>query len=472
MKRILVKLFCAYSFILLHGGLESSLQASTTKYVHYNSAIGDVHPAFFNGQLYMYYLSTDGTYQSSLLRSNNLVTFAPTTITTDPLAAPYSVLNVFKKPTSDEYISYHGATNVVSNGILKGSSSTNLINWSLMGNAATVPEPIKLYYEIRDPYVFWNADRNNYWAVRAARELQNGTWEFLYYTSTDLTNWVDHGTLYKAPDVYNTIECPQLFKMGNYWYLIYSLNNGSVGKPQFYYSTKLEGSWKQVCCADNSLDGSDLCAAQVVKVNSKWLLYGWTPSKDIETIGYQEWGGILCLPREIIQNEDGTLNTRLESTVSTLIRGSSLGTSAPFTLTTTSTTVPTYQTLSGSRARFDMTIKFQVLSGAKALGVEFLTGTTKIRAEFSQQKFSIITSGSTNTIHSFIQLPLSVDVHTLRVISDDDVLECFVDDQFSLAAMVSKNISNATVKPYVINGSVTFSEFQIFALNNTNSILQ
>ena len=198
-------------------------------------------------------------------------------------------------------------------------------------------------------------------------------------------------------------------------------------------------------------------------------MYGWIPSADVETIGYQEWGGIICLPRELIQNEDGTLNTRLESTVSTLIRGSSLGTSAPFTLTSASTTVPTYQTLSGLRTRFDMSIKFQVLSGAKALGIEFLTGLTKIHVEFSQQKLMISTG---TTIHSSINLPLATGVHTLRVISDDDVLECFVDDQFSLAAMVSKNISNATVKPYVINGSVIFSEFQIFALNNTNTIPQ
>lgn len=443
---------------------------STTKYVHYNGLVGDVHPAYFNGQLYMYYLLTGGTYQTTLLKSNNLVTYTPTPIVTDPSLNPYSVLYVFKKPNINEYVSYYAGSNHVSNGILVGSKSTNLINWNFMGNSTTVLNPLKTYQELRDPFVFWNSDRNNYWAIRSAWETTTSTWEFLYYTSSDLTNWVDKGTLYKTKDVYDRIECPQMFKMGNYWYMLYSVWIAGVGRPQYYYSTQPEGPWTQVCCAENTLDGSDNCAAQVVQVNSKFLLYGWIPSADVETIGYQEWGGTICLPRELTQNEDGTLNTRLESTVSTLIRGASLATSAPFTLTSASTTLPTYQTLPGTRTKFDMTIKFQVLSGAKALGVEFLVGTKKIRAEFSQQKLSVITSGTSTITHSSLQLPLSIGVHTLRVISDDDVLECFVDDQFSLAAMVSANISAATIKPYVINGSVAFSEFQIFALNNTNAI--
>lgn len=444
---------------------------SIPKYVHTSSFVGDVHPVYFNGQLYMYYLKTGGNYQSALFKSNNLVTFSNTNIKTDPLAAPYSVLYVFQKPNSNDYISYYSATvqGGFPNGVMKGSVSTDLLNWSLMGSTTTVQEPIKKYYHLKDPYVFWNKDKNNYWAVRSGKETANGTWEFLYYTSNDLKNWQDRGTLYKTKDVYGPIECPQMFKLGDYWYLLYSEYSNRVGKPQYFYSIQPEGPWQKVD-GDNSLDGSDNCAAQIVEVNGKCLLYGWIPSSDTETIGFQ-WGGPITLARELYNVPNGRLFSKLESSVSNLIRGEKLyGKNEVVNLTSTNTTAVT-NSITGLYKRFDMSTNFTISLNVEAVGVFFEipngSGITQIRVELSEQYLSVKTGTFT---HSTIYLPLSTGTHTLRVISDKDVLECFVDDKYALSAMVSKDITAASIKTFVTNGTVSFSELQVFSLNNTNNI--
>lgn len=392
MKKMLYFLFtiCLVS-LSCKGPLEEEdkpiVPLSVPKYVHTNSTIGDVHPTYLNGQLYMYYLKIGGTYQSALLKSNNLVTFTPTTIKTDPLASPFSVLYVFKKENSNDYVSYYAGTveGGINNAVLKGSSSNDLLNWKLMSSDFFVPAPNKKYSLLRDPYVFWNKDRNNYWAVRSGKESVTGTWEFLYYTSNDLTNWQDKGTLYLTKDVNGAIEVPQMFKCGNYWYLMYSEYTNRVGKPQYFYSLQPEGPWINPL-ADNSLDGSDNCAAQVVEVNGKWLLYGWIPFGDTETIGFQ-WGGPITLAREVYSSLDGRLFSKLESSVSNLIRGEKLyGNSEVINLKSTNATAVS-NPITGLYKRFDLSTNFSISASVNAVGVVFElpngSGTTEIRVEMS-----------------------------------------------------------------------------------------
>jgi len=443
---------------------------SNAKYVHHNVNIGDVHPVFFNNELYMYYLKTGGTFQSALLKSKDLVSYSDMNLNTDPAARFYSVLYVFKKPDTDEYVTYHSTDGLIPNGVLRGSLSKDLLNWKQLNDDYTVNEPEKKYYTLKDPYVYWNEDTQTYWAVRSGQEVKEGPWEFLYFTSPNLKNWKDCGTLYKTADVYGPIECPQMFKMGDYWYLLYSeYINNRVGKPQYFYSSKPEGPWIKPE-ADNCLDGSDNCAAQVVEVDGKWLLYGWIPSADVETIGYMEWGGTLTLPHLLVQNPDGTLTTQLEPSASSLVRGDRYY-ELPNTLNISSPgEAPVYEIISDKNRRFDIAVDFSMESFPQSFGIALQTGsgdeTKETRIEFKGQNLSVKTG---EIEHSSLYVPLTSGSHTLRIISDKDVVECFVDDKYALSALVSRDIDDATIKAYVTGGSVSFPKMEIFGLNNLNA---
>lgn len=439
------------------------------RFVHNNRNMGDVHPVYFNDQLYMFYLKTGGHYQSGLAISTDFLTYTERTINTDPNAKPWSVLYVIKKEFSNEYITYHSTDGIKPNGVLKGSISQDLLNWKLMDEKYTVPVPQKNYWELKDPYVFWNADRGNYWAVRSAKETANSAWLFIYYTSTDLTNWVEKGTLYAPSDVFGPIECPQMFKMGNFWYMLYSEYKGRVGKPQYFYATQPEGPWL-VPTEDNSLDGEDNCAAQIVSTDDNLLLYGWIPSKDTETSGFQEWGGPLCIPREVVQFSDGRLGTRIAPQVLSLIRGEkTFGNASRIDLTSLASTTAT-SIVSEKNTHFDMTVKFSATQATEALGaiIDVTEGATskKIYIEFSNGMLYV---KSDNTVYSSIKLPLTSGDHTLRIISDKDIIECFVDDKYSLAAMVSSDVLNARLNVFTKNGSASFSDIEVYKLANVTN---
>lgn len=67
--------------------------------------------------------------------------------------------------------------------------------------------------DFRDPYVLWMEPEQQYWMVLCANALKGGGPGL--YVSKDLKSWTPDGAL-KAPPQ----ECPDLFKIGDIWYLI------------------------------------------------------------------------------------------------------------------------------------------------------------------------------------------------------------------------------------------------------------
>ena len=74
--------------------------------------------------------------------------------------------------------------------------------------------------DFRDPEVFWVEEEQCYWLLIAAREDALGG-VIAKYTSPDLKTWTFEGPLY-APQAQYMLECPDLFRMSDTWYLTYS----------------------------------------------------------------------------------------------------------------------------------------------------------------------------------------------------------------------------------------------------------
>lgn len=158
--------------------------------------------------------------------------------------------------------------------------------------------------DFRDPFVFWNEEEQCYWMLIAAREDSLGG-VVARYTSTDLSTWDLCDPLY-APETLYMLECPDLFKMGDYYYLFYSWE-----RVTFYaMSDSIYGPFVEP--HDNVLDGTGFCfyAAKTAEFDGHRYLCGWVGRKpEPKDTGYYDWAGSLLI-HELVQKEDGMLGVK------------------------------------------------------------------------------------------------------------------------------------------------------------------
>lgn len=158
--------------------------------------------------------------------------------------------------------------------------------------------------DFRDPFVFWNQEEECYWLLIAARDQELGG-IVARYTSKDLAEWTLCDPLY-APGKQYMLECPDLFRMGDWYYLFYSWDMVT------YYAMSRSplGPFEEP--QDNVLDGTGFCfyAAKTAEVNGTRYLCGWIGRKSEEKdTGTYSWAGSLLI-HQLVQKEDGTLGVR------------------------------------------------------------------------------------------------------------------------------------------------------------------
>lgn len=272
-------------------------------------ALGDVHPFFHGGVCYLYYLKP-GKYESALACSRDLLRWTETALRHGPVGdgdrmAPYFVLGVFRDEAAGVYRSFYGHAA----GRMVSSESRDLLHWSCGPKEFQVP-PAGYYLRRRDPFVYWIPETREYGCVMTTKlqgrpDHQAGAVSLA--KSADLRQWRDLGPILDPGDI-GEPECPQVFRLGSFWYLLASIYDRAVGRPVYWTSQAPAGGWAKQ--RPRPLDGKDLCAAQVAFDEGIPMLFGWIPLKPSKP-GNQTWGGHLALPREIHASGDGTLGVRL-----------------------------------------------------------------------------------------------------------------------------------------------------------------
>jgi sucrose-6-phosphate hydrolase SacC (GH32 family) len=300
--------------------LSGSILGAETLRLHFkpeDHALGDVHPFSYEGECFLYYLKP-GKFDAMLVRSRDNLHWTPQALTHAPgtavdWMASYFVLGVFRDETAGVFRSFHGHAK----GRMVSQTSRDLLHWECAAKAFHVPAAD--YYERRrDPFVFWIPEQKRYGCVMTTwikdRPKANGGGISLA-TSPDLKQWTDHGIVLDLVDQ-DEPECPQMFQIGSRWYLLTSIyHRKSVGGPVYYTASRPEGPWS----FGGKLDGKDLCAAQVARdENGRFMLYGWIPLTPA-TAEKQQWGGHLALVREVHALPDGSLATRLAPEVAKII---------------------------------------------------------------------------------------------------------------------------------------------------------
>ncbi len=162
-------------------------------------------------------------------------------------------------------------------------------------------------HDWRDPFVFWNEEAGEYWMLLAAR-LKAGPSRRRGCTalcaSKDLTRWEVRPPFW-APGLYFTHECPDLFRIGDWWYLVYSTFS-ERHVTHYRMSRSLRGPWQAP--ENDAFDGRAYYAAKSASDGQRRFLFGWAATREGEKDNAPwQWGGNLVV-HEIHQEADGALS--------------------------------------------------------------------------------------------------------------------------------------------------------------------
>jgi len=193
--------------------------------------------------------------------------------------------------------------------------SDDLLHWrKVPQHTFYAPQDRYEPHDWRDPFVFWNPEAEEYWMLLAARvrtgpSRRRGTTALC--ASRDLEHWEVREPFW-SPGLYFTHECPDLFAMGGWWYLVFSeFSERCV--TRYRMSRSLSGPW--LTPANDTFDGRAFYAAKTASDGDRRFLFGWNATRKEEK-DYQrwQWGGNLVV-HEIVQLADGTLSVRVPDSV-------------------------------------------------------------------------------------------------------------------------------------------------------------
>lgn len=159
--------------------------------------------------------------------------------------------------------------------------------------------------DFRDPHVFYDAEDGLYKMVVTTHTDAGATLALL--TSEELQNakaWKLQEPLYTEQGIW-VMECADVFKEGDYWYLTYS--NVADRKVHYRYAKSLKGPW--IKPTNDIFDGIGFYAAKTMSNGSERYLAGWCPTR-IGDGDADQWGGSLVCHRMLF-NADGTIDLKL-----------------------------------------------------------------------------------------------------------------------------------------------------------------
>ena len=180
--------------------------------------------------------------------------------------------------------------------------------------------------DFRDPQIF-QAEDGLYHMVISTRPVWGGDPKFAEFTSSDMKSWKHAGTFNMIWD--RMLECPDIFKMGNYWYLVYSESYRTSWSRKVKYMMAPTFEALKACFNDPGanwpkdghegvLDTRAFYAGKTASNGTDRYIWGWCPFRSGGNIDEMNvnvgggdgnepnWSGALVC-HKIIQHSDGTL---------------------------------------------------------------------------------------------------------------------------------------------------------------------
>lgn len=329
----------------------------------------------------------------------------------------------------------------------------------------------------RDPFVFWNEEKNEFWMLLAARlrkgpEHRRGC--IALATSTDLKDWEVQDPFW-APSLYYTHECPDLFRLGDWWYLVYSeFSEQTV--TRYRRSRSLNGPW--LPARDDALDTRAFYAAKTASDGRRRFIFGWNPTRQGDSdLGDWQWGGNLIV-HELKANHAGELSTGLPATILDyfgpegtpslhpqsgnwrIIHNQEASVSAPDSLA-----VCALGDTPAEPCLLELNLSF--MEGTRALGVllrtdERLEHYYQVRIEPARSRLVFDRWPRPGDQPFMLERPAFSLVpgspHEMRIIIDGSLIEVYLDGKTTLSARGYDRTSSRGAALFVSDGSANFSK--------------
>ena len=292
--------------------------------------VGDVIPFYYDGQFWLYYLQDwrDPSLGTPwyLVRTRDLVLFEEFGEALPSGGADAPDLNAYTgsiiEAAGTFHLFYTGQNPAIVDDAdgeplqtVMHAVSGDLVEWRKVP-ADAFRAPVDRYerHDWRDPFVYWDGVRERYEMLLAARENQGlgrrrGC--IARCTSTDLSDWRVEDPFW-SPGLYITHECPELFRMGDHWYLTFSeFSERFVSRYRIGASP--DGPWLRP--TDDTIDGRAFYAPRTASDGPRRYAFGWIATKEGETdAGPWQWAGSMAI-HELSERPDGSLAVSLPESI-------------------------------------------------------------------------------------------------------------------------------------------------------------
>jgi len=164
-------------------------------------------------------------------------------------------------------------------------------------------------HDWRDPFVFWNEEDGEYWMLITARRKKGPSRQrglIALMASGDLRNWEMREPFWE-PHLYYAHEVPDVFRIGDWWYLLYSTFSERF-VTHYRMSKSPKGPW--VAPPNDTFDARAYYAAKTAGDGNRRFSFGWLATRsDEKDDGVWNWGGNLVV-HEIEQKQNGLLTVK------------------------------------------------------------------------------------------------------------------------------------------------------------------
>ncbi len=284
--------------------------------------LGDVIPFYWQGLYHAFYLKAplpplrNGAHHTPYahVASRDLATWRelPLAIKPGPPGSPDSVSCFTGAIIEREGIFYLFYTGFPGEGKAQTvclATSTDLITWRKDPRNPIIKADPRWYESIdwRDPFPFWNDEAGEYWMLLAAREKtgpSNRRGCIALMTSPDLHEWQVKPPFW-SPRLYYTHECPDLFRWGDQWALVYSTFS-ERHVTHFRLSESLDGPW--LAPENDTFDGRAFYAAKTAGDGKRRFVFAWNPTREGESdAGQWQWAGSMVAHELLALDKSGFL---------------------------------------------------------------------------------------------------------------------------------------------------------------------
>jgi len=405
--------------------------------IHFRPAVGalaDTIPFFWRGEYHIFYLRGGiGKVPWEHIVSTDLMHWKELATALLPDGPPDGPdgMNMFTGSVMEHngtfHIFYTGDNSRNTNGaeFICHATSPDLITWTKHPRQAFRADGVTYRNsDFRDPYVFWNEADKAFWMIICAREAKTGKPVQGVARSTDLVSWKQVAPLnYDPPLGQGTPECPDLFRIGETWYVLHS---PSAGTTDMRYAANIRGPYYSP--PTPTIDTPILYAAKRTFDGKRHILTGWirdlTGARDG---GGWCWGGDQCVPREVYAGARGQLLFRPvpEALAAFPVVATDSSQLPSSTAPESSLSVPDNYLLEcrvqlSKTSEFTLSMREQAERGS---GYRLILRPAKNEAEIAGRKFSY---------------PRRVDLDysrplTIRAFVQGSIIECFIDDAYAFS---------------------------------------